>query len=210
MADILEGLLSENEVLDMPEETLEAYVRLFSQVLFKDLVDYMESSGANAEVVSKLKDVVGSVIARSTFHNKVKERGIKSTTYENKLKLLPQRIFSGELDVDVLIEDLTWLDDNSHNLASTLPLRTKEMYENGLELIRQYEANPFAAHDNNISEQMVLYKDLLFFPKQVKPVETGMRSLTLNKKKWKMQLRAAEYLKYCKENGVSPEIAREI
>ena len=210
MAQVLEDLLSEDEVLDMPDETLEAFVKMFSQELFKALIEYTESSGANPAVTEKLNTAVGSIITRNTFHTKVNARGIKATTYNSQLKVLPQKIFSGEIDADALIEDLTWLDENTHNLSSTLPMRTKVMYDDALARIREYEANPVVHHDNHISEQMILYKDLLFFPKQTKPVETGMRSLTLNRKKWTMQLAAAKYLKYCVQNGISPEIAREI
>lgn len=210
MVQVLEDLLSEDEVLDMPDETLEAFVKMFSQELFKALVEYTESSSANAAVVEKLNTAVGSVITRNTFHTKVNERGIKATTYNSQLKVLPQKVFSGEIDVDSLIDDLTWLDNNTHNLSSTLPTRTKVMFDDALARIKEYEANPVVHHDNRISEQMVLYKDLLFFPKQTKPVETGMRSLTLNRNRWKMQLSAAKFLKYCIQNGISPEIAREI
>lgn len=207
---ILEDFLDESEALDMPNETLVAFVKTFGEDLYQALAEYMKSPDANPEVRSKLQDSVGDIVVRNTFHNQVADKGLKATIYNCRLKVLPDMVYGQRIDVATLIEDLKWLDSNTGNLFATLPVRTKDMYDDAFSRIVEYEENPEYAHVNKISENMTKWKNILFLPKKKNAKSTGMRSISMNKNRWRMQLRAAEYLRYCVEHGVSQNIAREV
>lgn len=207
---ILEDFLDEAEVLDMPDDTLVAFVKTFGEDLYQALAEYMDSPEANPEVLNKLQDTVGDIVVRNTFHNQVNDKGLKATIYNCRLKVLPDMIYSHRIDADELIQDLTWLDGNTGNLFATLPVRTKTMFEYAQAKIIEYERNPDYAHVNSISENMTKWKNILFLPKRKNAKATGMRNLSMNKNRWRMQLKAAEYLKYCVEHGISQNVAREV
>lgn len=207
---ILQDFLSEAEVMDMPFETLEAFVQTFSQEMYKPLMEYMDSPDSNQEVVQKLHECVGSVVVRNTFHYKVADRGIKSTVYNCRMKSLPELIYGNKVNVDTVIQDLEWLEANTDNLTTSIPAQTKDSFERALALIKEYEANPEYAHENEIYKNMLKWKTILFLPSRRMPQKTGMSSLSLNKSRWRMQLRAAKYLKYCVDKGISMEVSREV
>ena len=71
--DIIQDILSESEVLDMPMETLSAFVRLFNVNMNQKVEEYMSMPDANPDVVEKLSMCVGDFVTESTFHLKVKD-----------------------------------------------------------------------------------------------------------------------------------------
>lgn len=207
--DIIQDILSESEVLDMPMATLSAFVRLFNVNMNQKVEEYMNAPTANPEVVEKLSMCVGDFVTESTFHLKVKDRNTKAILMQNNMRDLPTLVYTHEVDVDDFILELKWLSANEDRLHATLPTRTSDMYKDALKAITDFQKDGSYAHPHDLVHIMKMYRSTLFCPPHAKPQSTGMRSLSLNKNRWKMQLRAAEYLKYCMENGISPDVARE-
>lgn len=207
--DIIQDILSESEVLDMPMATLSAFVRLFNVNMNQKVEEYMNTPTANPEVVEKLSMCVGDFVTESTFHLKVKDRNTKAILMQNNMRDLPTLVYTHEVDVDDFILELKWLSANEDRLHATLPTRTSDMYKDALKAITDFQKDGSYAHPHDLVHIMKMYRSTLFCPPHAKPQSTGMRSLSLNKNRWKMQLRAAEYLKYCMENGISPDVARE-
>ena len=207
--DIIQDILSESEVLDMPMVTLSAFVRLFNVNMNQKVEEYMNTPTANSEVVEKLSMCVGDFVTESTFHLKVKDRNTKAILMQNNMRDLPTLVYTHEVDVDDFISELKWLSANEDRLHATLPTRTSDMYKDALKAITDFQKDSSYAHPHDLVHIMKMYRSTLFCPPHAKPQSTGMRSLSLNKNRWKMQLRAAEYLKYCMENGISPDVARE-
>lgn len=207
--DIIQDILSESEVLDMPMATLSAFVRLFNVNMNQKVEEYMSTPTASPEVVEKLSMCVGDFVTESTFHLKVKDRNTKAILMQNNMRDLPTLVYTHEVDVDDFILELKWLSANEDRLHATLPTRTSDMYKDALKAITDFQKDGSYAHPHDLVHIMKMYRSTLFCPPHAKPQSTGMRSLSLNKNRWKMQLRAAEYLKYCMENGISPDVARE-
>ena len=207
--DIIQDILSESEVLDMPMVTLSAFVRLFNVNMNQKVEEYMNTPTVNPEVVEKLSMCVGDFVTESTFHLKVKDRNTKAILMQNNMRDLPTLVYTHEVDVDDFILELKWLSANEDRLHATLPMRTSDMYKDALKAITDFQKDGSYAHPHDLVHIMKMYRSTLFCPPHAKPQSTGMRSLSLNKNRWKMQLRAAEYLKYCMENGISPDVARE-
>lgn len=207
--DIIQDILSESEVLDMPMVTLSAFIRLFNVNMNQKVEEYMNTPTVNPEVVEKLSMCVGDFVTESTFHLKVKDRNTKAILMQNNMRDLPTLVYTHEVDVDDFISELKWLSANEDRLHATLPTRTSDMYKDALKAITDFQKDSSYAHPHDLVHIMKMYRSTLFCPPHAKPQSTGMRSLSLNKNRWKMQLRAAEYLKYCMENGISPDVARE-
>lgn len=207
--DIIQDMLSESEVLDMPMETLSAFVRLFNVNMNQKVEEYMSMPDANPDVVEKLSMCVGDFVTESTFHLKVKDRDTKSLLMKNNMRDLPMLVYANDVDIDEFISELKWLSQNEDRLHATLPTRTGDMYKEALKAVTIFQKDKSFAHPHDLVHIMTMYRSTLFCPPHAKPQSTGMRSLSLNKNRWKMQLRAAEYLKYCMENGISPDVARE-
>lgn len=207
--DIIQDILSESEALNMPMDTLSAFVRLFNVNMNQKVEEYMNTPDADPDVVEKLNMCVGDLVTESTFHLKVKDRDTKALLMKNNMRDLPVLVYTHEVNVDDFIAELKWLSDNEDRLRSTLPTRTGDMYKDALKAITDFQKNKSYDHPHDLVHIMKMYRSTLFCPPHAKPQSTGMRSLSLNKNRWKMQLRAAEYLKYCMENGISPDIARE-
>lgn len=207
--DIIQDILSESEVLDMPMATLSAFIRLFNVNMNQKVEEYMSTPTASPEVVEKLSMCVGDFVTESTFHLKVKDRNTKAILMQNNMRDLPTLVYTHEVDVDDFILELKWLSANEDRLHATLPTRTSDMYKDALKAITDFQKDGSYAHPHDLVHIMKMFRSTLFCPPHAKPQSTGMRSLSLNKNRWKMQLRAAEYLKYCVENGISPDVARE-
>ena len=62
--DVVNAILSEEEVLDMPQETLSAFTAVFNSEMLRNVNDYMKRSDANPSVVNKLRKC-GSLALRS-------------------------------------------------------------------------------------------------------------------------------------------------
>lgn len=207
--EVIEDILSENEVLDMSVETLAAFAKLFNTNMNKYVEDYINHPDANKDVVRKLVACIGDSVAMNTFHLQVKDKGVMSTLMQNNMRDLPILVYSNDIDIDEFITQLEWLTENEDRIRATLPARTSDMYKDALTRISKYQSLKDCHHDHDLVRLLKVYKQTLFCPSHEKPVNTGMRSLAMNKFRWKMQLKAALYLRHCLRNDISLDIARE-
>ena len=208
--DVIKGFLSEQEVLDMPVQTLVAFSKTFSVNMKKYVSEYIDSPEANKDVVDKLSVTIGDDVAISTFHYIVHGKGIPKLLYETRLTNLAQLVQDNEIDLHEYIDTLNWLTENESKIKPEIAPRNKDNYAVALSAIKEFMTDKTVHHDHNIAELMVTYKDSLFCPKREKAHSTGMAKLVDNKKDRKLQLKAAEYHLCCQENNISPNIAREV
>lgn len=207
--DIIPDILSEIEVLGMSQECLEALLQIFNTPACDSMVRYLENPEADKEVVDKLMDSVGDELLHRTFHLRVRDKGIQHMLYENNISALPMAAYRGEINLDDFIAELQWLDDHSKSIRATIPGRTKDMYDQAYKLIQAFQKDTTKFHDHQLPALLHMYKNTLFCPLREKPINTGMRNLSVNKQRWHIQLRAALYLKYCIDNNIPYEVARE-
>ena len=208
--DVIDEILSEDEARDMPEETLYALYRVLNVNMKNDISKYLEDPHADQQVVAKISALLGDDVQRSVFHLRVKDQGIQDLIRRGALDRLPDMLDSGEIDVDVFIEKLKWLESREDNLTSLIGVRGKDDYEIALRLITEYDRNPEYAHIYPLSDTLKAFKGILFLPAHEKNKSSGMDHLIAAKRYWKMQLKGAEYWKYCRDHGISRSVAREV
>lgn len=207
--EVVTDILSEREILDMPAETLSAFAKVMNTNMKAQIAEYMSKPDSDPAVRDKLYDCAGEDITGSTFHLRVKDSALQDMLRQGSLKNLPMLAYHKEIDLNEFIEKLEWLAENEGNIRATLPSRDKNDYNAALELITFFQNNPEAHHDHDLPMLMKVFKSALFCPMREKPQNTGIRSLSANKNYWKMQLKAAKYLRYCLDNNVSYANARE-
>lgn len=208
--EIIEDILSDSEIKDMPNDCLVAFCKILSPASKDVLVSYMNGEGGDPAVKEKLKETVGDYLLSSTFHLRVRERNITTLLRNYNLHTLPAQAYSGDTNINQCVKELQWLEDNERLITATVPARTKNDYDKAVRLMSAYQSDSSAVHEHNIPAILRVYKNLLFCPPREKDVPTGIGFLNSNKTSWKMQKRAAEYLKYCIDNGVFQANSREV
>ena len=208
--DVIKGFLSEQEVLDMPVNTLVAFSKTFSVTMKKYVSEYMENPEADPKVVDKLSVTVGDDVAISTFHYVVRGKGIPKLLYETRLTNMAQLVQNNELNLREYIDTLNWLTENESKIKPEIAPRNKSNFDVALEAMKEFMADRSVTHTHDLVSLMTIYKDKLFCPKREKAQSTGLSRLVENKKDRKLQLKAAEYHLCCQENNVSPAAAREV
>lgn len=210
MADIIEAILSEEEVIDMPSECLQAFVGVFNVQMKKVLLDYMMNPESNKEVVEKLDESVGADVKKSTFHMLVKDKRVGALLRDGSITRLAQMAYNNEINLQELIDQLEWLEKNNDKLQMTVQARTKDAYALATKEIAKFMQNPNARHTHKLDKLLLIYKDSLFCPKFEKATATGMRGLILNKDTRTLQKKYAEYLQLCIVNNISQSISKEL
>ena len=207
--DIIPGILSEEEVPDMPSEALLCFAKLFDTTLNNYIREYYESPQRKPEVVEKLQRSIGKVTESATFHTQVHERGIRTLLSQNSMRDLPMMAYNGDAHLDKVIEELQWLLANEGKLSATVSARTTSDFDAALGALTAYQADRTKAHQHNLPKILKENKTTLFCPPREKASNTGMRGLITNKSQWTMTLKAAQYLDLCLKNGISFSVMRE-
>lgn len=207
--DVIPGILAEEEIVDMSAETLSALAKLFSASINSYILEYEKNQTANSEVKEKLSACIGESLDRNTFHIQVADAKVKELISQNNLRELPMLVYNNEVDLDTLIEQLTWLDENEGKLQATLPKRTKDDFNTAVKLVSEFQGDITKRHLHNLPALLVAHKSTLFCPPKKTEQSTGMRMLITGKNRWRMQLKAALYLKRCRDAGISYNIMRE-
>lgn len=207
--DIIKDILSEEEVLDMDVDTLSKLFKIFNMNMKQTLSEYADNQDSNKAVVAKINESFGDDLTKSTFHFKVKGKDIQGMLRDGSLRNLPTLAYNHEIDLGEFIEALDWLSANEHYLTAQMPARSKDEYEAALKAVTIFQHDSTLHHDHDLPTLLTVYKEVLFCPTREKPQTTGIRYLAANKDSWRMQKRAAEYLKYCIDNGISAINARE-
>lgn len=207
--DVVNAILSEEEVLDMPQETLSAFTAVFNSEMLRNVNDYMKRSDANPSVVNKLRECGSLALKGSVFSTQVTDKNIQQMVRKCDLRSLPDLAYNHEVDLNEVIDALTWLSENEMELQATIAPRTEDKYKAALEEVTKYQKNPEFNHQHNIPVIMKSYKTTLFCPKQEKARKTDTSRLATNRLYWKMQLVASKYLDYCTSKGISRTIAGE-
>ena len=87
--DVVNAILSEEEVLDMPQETLSAFTAVFNSEMLRNVNDYMKRSDANPSVVNKLRKCGSLALKGSVFSTQVTDKNIQQMVRKCDLRSLP-------------------------------------------------------------------------------------------------------------------------
>lgn len=187
---VIDSLLSEEDVMSMPDRTLEAFSKVFGVVVSQELYKYMyERDDNDPNVVEKLERVAGRAIMLNVFHLLAAERGVVKIANEYSLGTISDNL----VDYDMLIEKLQWLKDNSRYLRSEIPSRTADDYNSACHLLEA--TNP------NVCRVVKANKPL-FCPPHEKATRTGMGRF-ISSNGWLKLLSACRFGQYCATHQVS-------
>lgn len=207
--DVIEDILSEDEIMNMPIDVLSSFYRILNTGMKNEISQYIANPGSKMEVVEKLSKCFGNDVTKSTFHLRVKENDSYSKIKGLRLRDLPILAYAGDVDLEEIIQYYDWLEKNEDNLQADISGRNRDDFNSALSNMSNYfDATP-GKHEHDIPLIMVAYKETLFCPTREKEKSTCVKGYVQNKQRWKMQKRAAEYLKYCIDNGISITVARE-
>lgn len=207
--DVVNAILSEEEVYDMPLETLSAFTLVFNSEMLKNVNDYIKNPAADKAVVEKLQACDSFALKGSLFDTQIADKNIPQMVREYDLRSLPDLAYNHEVNLPDVIDALTWLSKNESGLRATVAPRTEDKFNRAKKLMIEYQKNPQYAHQHDIPYIMDKFEYTLFCPKQEKSRKSDNSRLATNRIYWKMQLCAAKYLNHCITNGISRSVAGE-
>lgn len=200
--DIFPKLLSDNEFRYFTEEDYCALGKVLDEITAGYLLSYINNPNADSKVKEDIQRYLGSTISSLTFHVKLKECGLVDLVRN----LSPESLAVTDVDLDSLIERLSFLEQNVDKIRTIIPARTS-----------QDCTNFFACMDGVLCRMHLggispTYTDLpdrlkankfLFYNTGEKDHPTGVGVLNSKRRQWTIALNGARWLKYCKENGIN-------
>jgi hypothetical protein len=178
--DVLRELLSEQDVLEMPDVSIEAFSRLLDDKLAARIHAYYSDPAAEARAKERVQDKLIPSVERMMFGLLVKERGLVAFVSDMTLDSLRHM----NIDRAKAIADLEWLLANKSKLKAYIEPRRKDDYLCFLKGLGATAASQVKANS------------ALFYDRLEKPRSTGMGVLIYKADKWEMALKGLKYLEY--------------
>ena len=201
MIDVIPGLLGELECQFFSPTDYEALRSVLNDALANDLREYLENPMSNPAVVSDIKLYLGETIESFTFHFVLREKGLHHLLQT----VMPQHLTSSGVDLDDLLEKLTFLEANESKLLTVIPPRTKDDWN------RFKLAMTGVASRIHQAGKTTTYKDWLslleanrfaFYVSREPAVDTGNKLFSTRKRQWLTTLRGAQYIKRCDQDKI--------
>ncbi|MCM1218622.1 MAG: hypothetical protein NC548_29385 [Lachnospiraceae bacterium] len=206
--DVFPSLIGELEFSFFSPADYAALRGVLNDVLANDMRAYIDNPLSNPAIVANINKHLGSTIEGLTMHFIMAENG----TLELVKSLVPETLPSSNVDLDSLIEKLTFLEQNESKLMTVIPGRKRADYD------------AFISAINGVLDRMSLndttptYPDILsrieansfvFYSPNEKAHNTGSQIISLRKRQWTTVLRGAQFMKRCNEENISyPERRR--
>lgn len=200
--DVLPNLIEESIFANFTSKDFEAVAGVMNDAIAKDLDNYTKNPDADPMVVDKIKMFLGNIIENFTMHFILQEKG----TIELVQGLMPTNLASSGVDLDKLIEQLKYLEDNAGRLMSKMPARSKEDFDRFRDALSKTICRMNAAGTPPTRSDTLKRIDanrFVFFVPNAKPSYTGCGVIMSKRNNWMISLRGAEYLKYCQEHNIS-------
>jgi hypothetical protein len=184
--DVLQDILSEQDILSLKDDSMEALVRLLDDMLAKRFMEYYNNPDANPEVKQRIQEKLMPTIERILFSQSVIERGLAD--FISKISL--DSLYIEHINRDKMIEDLEWLQQHKDKLKATLePRRLMDfkMFIDGL--------------DGKAYLRVKANKDM-FYTQRERVRGTGVRKIIEMTSVWEMALLGLKYRAYVESNGI--------
>lgn len=199
--DVIMGLIGEKECSYFTPTDYNKLRGVLNAELSRDIKEYLSNPGANPSVVEAINLYLGDALEILTFHFTLQEKGIP----ELLQTVMPQHLTTSGVDLDEVLEKLTFLEQNESKLLTAIPARTKEDWESFLSAMRGVESRIVAAGDKptyaNWGKRLQSNSFAFYTPRE-KPVDTGNRLFAIRKRQWVTTLRGAQYIKRCEQEGI--------
>ena len=199
--DIFPALLGEAEFACFTSEDYSALKDVLNDVLAKCIRDYINNPSANADIVKTMQDNLGPTIESMTMHYVLEEKGII-----NLVKgLVPENLPSMNIDLDELIEQLSFLESNSTKLMTSIPKRTRDSWDtffNRMKLLQISMSKQGVEPTYEDFVDRIAANQFVFYVPNAKAYSTGSSVVNMKRRQWIISLRGAEYMKYCNEKNI--------
>lgn len=199
--DVLPGLLGDKEFSYFTPTDYMALKGVLNDTLASHIKDYTNSPMANPSVVSSIQQFLGPTIESLTFHEVLIERGIPELIQST----MPQHLATSGIDLDELLDKLTFLEENEDKLLTTIPARSKEDWKTFLSAMSKVESRMRSSGDKPTYTEWIKRIEAnsrVFYAPREKERETGNRVFSTRKRQWMTTLRGAQYIKRCEEENI--------
>lgn len=199
--DIFPNLLGETEFKNFTESEYAALAEVLDDVTANYIVKYKTDPAADATIVSDINKYLGEKLHAMTFHLELKENGILDLVNS----LSPESLAISQVDLDELIERLSYLEQNQDSIRSTLPGRSSQdcaVFESAVRrTIDRIKAAGGTPTYPDIPKRIAANRFLFYTPGE-KEHYTGVGILNSRKRQWTLTLNGARWLKYCADHNV--------
>lgn len=199
--DVFPEVLGEKEFSYFPSTTYYHLSNVLNDSLAKQLKAYMANPDANQAVVSHIKENLGDTIESLTMHFTLQEKGIPELIQ----KLTPDTLLTSGIDLDEVIEKLTFLEDNYSKVLTSIPSRTKDQWLNFRRDVNEALGHIYGCGEQptypNIMERLDANSFMFYTPNE-KPHGTKVSIINLKKRQWMLALKGARYAKRCDAEGI--------
>jgi len=199
--DIFPKLLGETEFRNFTENDYAALANVLDDVTANYILAYKSKENADPAIVADIDQYLGEKIRALTFHLELKNSGVLDLVNG----LSPESLAMSQVDLDDLIERLSFLEENQDSIRSTIPGR------NSADCSRFIGAVSSTVARIVMSGGTPTYPDIprrleanrfLFYSPGEKEHYTGVGILNSKKRQWTLTLNGARWLKYCSEHNV--------
>lgn len=206
--DIFPKLLSDKDFMYFTEGDYYALGKVLDEVTASYLLGYINHESADSKVKEDIQTYLGTTISSLTFHVKLKESGLVDLVRN----LSPESLAVTDVDLDNLIDRLSFLEENVDKIRTIIPARNAKDYQefyacmSGVVARMALEGNCPTYPD--VLERIKANK-FLFYTTGEKDHPTGVGIINSKRRQWTIALNGARWLKYCKENGVDTVARRK-
>lgn len=200
--DIFPQLLGEAEFRHFTPDDYGDLNAVLDEITAGYLLSYLENPAGDAEIKDKMNQYLRNAIDSLTFHTKLKEAGLVDLVKN----LSPESLAMSNVDLVKLVEQLSFLEQNSDKIKTTIPARSSKAYHNF------YDAMGRVVTRMMLSGTQTTYPDImdrieankfLFYQTGEKDHPTGVGILNSKRRQWVVALNGARWLLYCKDKGIT-------
>lgn len=192
--DIIQGLISEEDIMYMSDDTLISLGNLLDDNLGTIFNDYLEDPKGTGIVKDRIRKFIGEKVKRSVFHKEVLARGIVEEVNKISIEALP----ISSADYTTLKKSLLWLKENKQYLKSYIEPRQESDFKDFLAGIHSM-SNPNGRRN---LPALIAKNAPLFYSRYEKPRSTRIGSLVERSDNWEIILYGLHYLEYCNKLGL--------
>lgn len=206
--DIIEGILSEEELRYFDEDGYEAFNKVLDDVLAETLLEYITGTGQDPEVLASVKKHMGRTITNLTFPKTVKDMGVIGMIRMLSIPAIVRGVYSDE-SLATILTQLQFLENNFDKIHMRSPIRTaKEFRDFESALNRAIISGTAAGAKLNYTNTNALRANsFLFYTPRDTGKSLGLDSLITGHTTWRKYLMCILYKNACDRFGV-PAVER--
>lgn len=212
---IFPDILEETLIKYFTPEDFNSLSAVLDDILATYIKQYMANPEANPEIVKLLDGNIGDAVKRLTFHLDLEQRGI----VELVRGLTPASLSTG-IDLNEVVEKLSYLEDNFDHIITYIPARKKDdffHFDSAMHVALTRMKIDYREHNRSNDETFINASlgvnnlgnhQFIFVAPHEKSRPNGLSPLVSRKRMWIMSLRGAEFQIECNTRNIPVNIRR--